>query len=149
MEIRAIFDRLWADYVRLNPAAGAVHDLLRRHGEQPANDHVAFRTYDLPGLDIETLSRHFIDRGYVHGGDYAITEKKVLAVHLEPPEAGLPKVFISHLLTGQFSRALQATVNELASQVNPDWMRRPESLWAGPPWLPVPFATYEALKGES
>lgn len=148
-DIRTMLDRLWGDYVTLNPAAGAVYDLLRRHGEQPMNDHVAFRTFDLPGLDIAAIAAHFTDRGYVHGGDYAITEKKVLAVHLEPPEAGLPKVFISHLLTGQCSPALQAAVRGLASHVDLDAVRAPEFLWSGVPWRPVAFATYETLKAES
>lgn len=148
-DIRTMLDRLWDDYVTLNPRAGAIHGLLTARGEQVANDHIAFRTFDLPGIDAATLAAHFTARGYVHGGDYDIAAKKVTALHLEPPEAGLPKVFISQLRTGEFSSALQATVRDLESQIAVDAATSPEFLWSGVPWQPVTYATYEALRRES
>lgn len=148
-DIRTMLERLWDDYANLNPRARAVHDLLTARGETVVNDHIAFRTFDLSPVRLETLAAHFTARGYVHGGDYDIAEKHATAVHLEPPEEGLPKVFISQLRTGECSPALQATARALVAQVRADAVADPAFLWSGVPWLPVPYATYQSLKRES
>ncbi|HTM68010.1 MAG TPA: DUF1338 domain-containing protein, partial [Candidatus Binatia bacterium] len=116
-DIRTMLDRLWDDYARLNPRAKAVHDLLTARGERVVNDHIAFRTFDLSPIALPAIAAHFTARGYTHGGDYDIAEKHATAVHLEPPEEGLPKVFVSELRTGECSPALRAVALGLAGQV--------------------------------
>jgi len=148
-DIRTMLDRLWDDYARLNPRAKAVHDLLTARGERVVNDHIAFRTFDLSPIALPAIAAHFTARGYTHGGDYDIAEKHATAVHLEPPEEGLPKVFVSELRTGECSPALRAVALGLAGQVPDGAVADPAFLWSGVPWAPVSHATYEALKAES
>jgi hypothetical protein len=148
-DIRTMLDCLWQDYATLNPRAKAVHDLLTARGERVSNDHIAFRTFDLPETHLWVLAEHFTRLGYRHGGAYDIADKHAVAIHLNPPEPGLPKVFISHLLTSHFSAAFQETVRSLVAQMPTGATGRPDFLWSGMPWQPVPYATYLALKQES
>src|SRR6476619_3578728 len=50
--LQDLFERLWKDYSALNPQAGRIHALLEARGETILNDHIAFRTFAHPGMDI-------------------------------------------------------------------------------------------------
>lgn len=89
-----LFDKLWEQYVRSNPHAQAIHDLLAERGETIQNDHVAFRTFDDPRVNVDVLSRTFLSFGYQIAGEYDFEVKRLNARHLAPPEEDLPKVFI-------------------------------------------------------
>ena len=61
-DIDTLFGHLWDNYIQVTPSAHKVHQLLGG-GEPIVNDHVAFRTYNLPKL------------GGVYGGiEYALDE---------------------------------------------------------------------------
>ena len=67
---------LWNDYVSLNPRAARLHDELLKLGGRVNNDHIAFRTFDLAPVRMETLAWHFMRQGYVFGAQYDIVDKR-------------------------------------------------------------------------
>lgn len=146
--IRELLDSMWNDYLLLNPQARQVRDLFESRGEQVVNDHIAFRTYDLPGLDIDTLARPFLAAGYRPGGRYEFPEKKLDALHFEPPSPDLPLVFISALDVSAFPEEVQRIIRELAAQVDPADVARDDFLYSGRPWR-LDLSTYEALLAHS
>ena len=81
MEHRKIFENLWKEYSETNPSATKIHSLLEEEGETIVNDHVAFRTYDLPGINIEALSGIFIKAGYIEKGKYFFAGLLLLSIH--------------------------------------------------------------------
>ncbi len=64
-QLHDLLDRLWQDYATLNPQAQAIHDMLTQRGEKIVNDHIAFRTYDDPRINLEVLAALFTPFGYV------------------------------------------------------------------------------------
>src|SRR3954466_13731209 len=117
MTLDQFLDRAWQGYVALTPDAPAVQRLLRDRGEAPLNDHVALRTFDVPGVDRAALGRIFERWGYVRAEEELdFPEKKLKAHHYAHPEARYPKVFISELLLDRVSPALQAWLRPLAAQ---------------------------------
>jgi hypothetical protein len=57
-DIDTLFGHLWDNYIQVTPSAHKVHQLLGG-GAPIINDHVAFRTYNLPKLGLEKLAAHF------------------------------------------------------------------------------------------
>jgi len=118
MKYKEIFERLWAVYTAQNPSTRKVYDLLSAEGETIINDHVAFRTWDHHHINIDVLSREFLDSGYEYKGDYHFKEKKLYAKHFEhKTDRQAPRVFISQLLTAEFSLFLQKTVNDWIASI--------------------------------
>ena len=83
-------------------------------------DHVAFRTFALPNMGIESVAGLFTSLGYVEASDPAklgdgpmrFPEKKVSARWFRPPDATppLPRIFISELDVSSLSNAARATI---------------------------------------
>ena len=147
-DIRSLFDRLWEDYVSLNPAAARIHRLLRRRGERVRNDHIALRTFDDPRVALGVLARPFEAAGYVPKGEYRFAEKHLFARHYEHADSALPTVFISELLLDAFTDDLRRAVDALLDTLPPGFAERSDLPVAGRPWE-VSHATYEALRRES
>jgi hypothetical protein len=143
-----LFDKLWEEYVQANPHAQSIHDLLADRGESIHNDHVAFRTFNDPRINVDVLSQAFLDFGYRRAGEYGFEEKKLNAQHLAPPEDGLPKVFISELRVQEFSPQLQQIVSKLLEQVDRTATREWDFSASGRPWN-IAYADYEHLRRES
>ncbi len=146
--IDALLAALWRDYTALTPQATRIHALFAARGEVVVNDHVALRTYALPGLGIEALARPFEALGWVAQGRYAFPDKHLRARHWQHPRAGLPKVFISELIVEALSSAAQARIAGLVAQLPAGFGARADLPWAGRPWA-VDRATYAALLDES
>jgi hypothetical protein len=140
---------LWDDYADLNKQAGAIYKLLTDRGEKVFNDHIAFRTYNLPKIGIAKIARHFERLGYEAKGEYQFKAKKLNAKHYEHPDDDKPLVFISELKTEEFSQQLQDTVKELVDQIPEERIDAPDFPFAGRLWMATSFATYEKLKAES
>src|SRR3990167_8013058 len=112
-----LFDELWRDYASMNRQAGAIHRALEGRGEKVVNDHIAFRTFDIPKVGIDVMAKPFLESGYLPaGGPYYFAEKKLIARHFEPVDSKQPKVFISALQIGEFSGFLQKTIRNLAGE---------------------------------
>jgi len=146
--INKLFGKLWEEYALSNPHAQAIHDLLTARGETIHNDHIAFRTFDDPRVNVNVLSQAFLNHGYRLAGEYEFEEKKLNAQHLAPPEDGLPKVFISELRVEDFSPPLQQIVSQLLNQVDTSTTEAWDFPARGRPWS-LAYSDYETLRQES
>lgn len=150
MKYNEIFNQLWADYAAQNQSAKAVKELFESKGEHVINDHVAFRTYNDPRVNIEKLARIFLDAGYVEKGSYNFEAKKLKAKHYELPGVpDAPRVFISELLLEDFSQELQDAVKKALDSADQKALDDKQLIFKGRPWNPVAYKTYEQLRQES
>jgi Domain of unknown function (DUF1338) len=147
--IHELLDFFWKEYSAITLAAAEIHALLGERGERYINDHVAFRTFDIDPIGVESLAATFLRLGYSQSGEYHFEEKKLRARSYAPPEEDLPHVFISELLTGEFSPELQAIVRGLVAQVPAGRKNTSELLTELPTWEPVSYADYVRLRSES
>ena len=150
METAMIFERFWNRYSTENPNAKRIYDLFTSRGEKVVHDHIALRTFDDPRMNIDVISRVFTDNGYEERGDYEFKVKKLRGKHFEHrSDPAAPKVFISELLTDQFSDYLKTTIrgylNSLADSIYAD----PDLVYGGSVWGKISFATYNRLREES
>lgn len=146
--IEELFAALWADYVALAPSALRIHALLGDRGELVRNDHVALRTYALPGIGIAALARPFEAVGYVARESYRFDDKKLRARYWQHPDPTRPKVFISELCVAELGPGAQQIIDRLAVQLPAGFGERDDLPWAGRPWR-VRRAEYESLLMES
>jgi hypothetical protein len=145
--IDELLDLLWHDYVAMTPAAARIHELLAARGETVVNDHIALRTFALPGMDIEDLDRAFVAGGYEPVDSYTFPKKKLEAFHYEHP-SGLPKIFISALEVDALSDAAASRIRRLAGQLDRGAAAGSRFAVSGRHWG-LDRETYEALAAES
>lgn len=149
-DLENLFQMLWQDYAGMNKQAGVIHDALEARGEKVVNDHVAFRTFDLPETSIDIFARPFLELGYqVKGDPYLFREKKLIARHFEHPGANAPKVFISALKVNELSHPAREIITGLVRQIPSGWFKDNRFLIGGTPWHPVAGSVYEQLLEES
>jgi len=146
MSLVSLFEKMWEQYSVLNPQAKKIHSLLAKDGDQIENDHVAYRSVNLPGFGIEALAAPLLKHGYKKSGEYHFELKKLYAIHLEHEDKTLPKVFISELLLEKMSADTQSVFKSLVEGVN--LPQSEEVLTSGRPWS-VSYKTYKALAEES
>ena len=150
MKLKDIFSKLWEIYTSKNPDVQKVYNLFLKEGERVVNDHIAFRTFDDPRVNIEILAQPFLANGYVEKGEYHFEAKKLFARHYEhksEPEA--PRVFISELLTGEFSPLLQETISKTLDQMSMEKLHVDGLIFSGRIWEKPSFNTYKKLLEES
>lgn len=147
-ELKSYFDIMWKDYCQLNPQARAVYDALTNFGEKVVNDHIAFRTFRTPKINVDTLATHFTDYGYKLIGEYEFKEKKLKAKHYEHADAEMPKVFISELDLQQTSPFIREVVNKITQEFDAQTVRNKNFMYSGRPWG-ADFTTYQKLAQES
>lgn len=140
---------LWRDYVASTPQAESIHRLLSARGEMVENDHVALRTYGVPGIRIADLARTFEAAGWLRAdAAYRFADKHLVASYWRHPTPGLPKVFISELVIEEMSPATQALIGRLVGQLPAGFGARADLAWAGRPWT-VTHTEYTQLLAES
>ncbi len=144
----ALLDKMWLDYVAINPLAQKVYDLFVARGDKVLNDHIALRTFRHPRVNIDKVAAPFVASGYKYMGDYHFPDKKLYAKHYEHTDATMPKIFISELKMEEFSPALQKMVNDLIAQMPAGLEDTFDFSSTGRPWN-VSQATYHALNKES
>jgi len=150
MKAETIFERLWEQYIAENPGAGQIHNLFLNKGERVVNDHVAFRTFDDPRVNIDVLARLFLEAGYVPAGEYHFEMKKLRARHYELPGfPESPRVFISELMLDQFSEELQLTIREQLDEVSEDLLTSPDLIYQGTIFASISHDVYMRLRKES
>jgi hypothetical protein len=150
MSYQKIFERLWDDYITQNPATKRVYDLLVHEGETIVNDHIAFRTFNHPKINIDVLSKIFLKNGYKYKGDYHFTQKKLYAKHFEhKKDPSAPRVFISELLIDQFSDHLRKVVETWVSKIPDKLPLSDDLLFSGNPTGIPSYKIYEKLRMES
>lgn len=144
----ALLDKMWQDYIAINPLAKKISDLLIGEGEKILNDHIALRTFNHPRVGVDMMAKPFIEAGYKYSGDYHFPEKKLYAKHYEHPDHTLPKIFISELKLEEFSPELRKTVNSLVDQIPAGAENAYDFVSAGRPWK-VTTKIYQDLMKES
>jgi hypothetical protein len=150
MELKEIFDKLWMDYTSVNPSAGKIHELFTREGEEIINDHIAFRTFDDPRVNIDVLAKPFISRGYVPKGEYDFESKHLFARHYElPGEKEAPRVFISQLISSDFPDELVEVVDQAVNSIPEDLLKAETLLFSGGFFDKPEYAVYEFLRKHS
>jgi hypothetical protein len=136
---------LWRDYVALTPQALRIHDLLAARGETLVNDHVALRTFDLPGIGKADLARTFERHGWVEQpDDYRFPDKHLRASYWQHPDRGLPKLFVSELIVDELPAAAAHVVRGLHATLPDGFTAREDLAWAGRPWT-IAHETYREL----
>lgn len=150
MNLDDIFDRLWVDYTTQNPDVKKVYKLFINEGEKVLNDHIAFRTFDDPRINIDVLSKVFIEQGYEEKGQYEFEEKHLFAKHYEhKTNKGAPRVFISQLKTKDFSPFLQETVSNAIDSIPQAHLKSDELIFSGNIFGTPSYDTYLQLRTES
>lgn len=150
MKLKSIFERLWEQYSSQNPSAGQIHKLFNSPDRPVINDHVAFRTFNDPRVNIDILAKPFIDAGYEPMGDYNFEAKKLKARHYEiPGSPESPRVFISELELEKFSPFLQSTIRENLDSVAADVLASPDLIFKGTIFSQLSYDTYSRLREES
>ena len=150
MKAEDIFEKLWIQYSCENISAGKIYDLFQMFGERVINDHVAFRTFNDKRINVDVLSKPFIEAGYVEKGEYIFEKKKLKAKHFEiPGNPEAPRVFISELLLEQFSDELQDIIRAKLDEVPQGVFKDKELIMKGSIFTSVNFETYEKLRRES
>ncbi len=149
MTLQSLLEKLWQDYSGMNRQAEVIHRALEARGEQVINDHVAFRTFDIPKVGIEVLAAPFVRLGYKAAADYDFSEKKLTARHYQHADENLPKIFISALKVSEFPGPLQQLIKDLVDQVPGALPEREDFLVSGTPWKKVSWAQYQSLLEES
>jgi hypothetical protein len=146
--IQALLDKMWSDYVKINPLALKVFNLLSQGEAGIFNDHIALRTFNHSRVTIDVIAKPFLDSGYKYSGDYHFPEKKLYAKSYLHADEKLPKIFISELKLEEFSSALRSTVNNLISQIPEEHEKHFEFSSSGRPWK-VTTKIYHELLNES
>jgi hypothetical protein len=150
MTLDGIFNQLWNDYTDQNPSAKKVYDLFINEGEEVLNDHIAFRTFDDSRINIEVLSRVFVENGYEEKGSYVFEEKHLFAKHYEHKiDRNAPRVFVSQLITKDFSSFLQNTVKQLVDKISDEDLKSDDLIFSGNVWEKPSYEVYNKLKEES
>lgn len=110
--LAALFDRLWDRYRQRVPYAAQFVAIVEQAGGQFVNDHIAFRTIacQQPQTGMASISRLFEALGYVSAACYQFPDKFLSATHLQHPNVGFPKLFISELQSWRLSAAGQRSV---------------------------------------
>ncbi|MBA2405142.1 MAG: DUF1338 domain-containing protein [Bdellovibrionales bacterium] len=143
-----LLDKMWQDYIAINPLAQKISDLFIQEGEKILNDHIALRTFNHPRMSIDVMARPFLESGYKYGGDYQFPEKKLYAKHFQHPDPTLPKIFISELKLEEFTPQLNTIVNRLISEIPQDKELEFDFVSGGRPWK-VSIQDYNDLMKES
>ena len=149
LSIEQLFERLWQQYIQINPQAEKIQNLLEQRGETIINDHIALRTFNTKKLGLVNIADTFISRGYKVIEEYDFSTKKLNAIHLEHVEnINHPKVFISELRTELFSENLQNIIAQIDAQITDTEVAHELFITSGRTWN-LSFEQYIQLLRES
>jgi hypothetical protein len=150
MNYNDVFFRLWNDYSKQNPSVSNIHNLFEQAGETIQNDHIAFRTFNDPRLDLNLLSGIFRENGYIEKGVYFFREKHLFAKHFEhTSDEKAPRVFISQLILEDFSPYLRNIIQEKISHIPVKDLTSNELIFNGSIFGKPSFQVYKNLLEES
>lgn len=144
-----VFLKLWNQFTQLAPSAEKIHQLFAAKGDIVENDHIAFRTFNDPRINIEVVSTPFLLMGYKPVGEYHFTEKKLNARHYEHTDSALPKIFISELMVDKLSESASLLIKEFLQQLDSQVIDPNSLLYSGRLWETPSYETYNTLSKES
>ncbi|MBE2188393.1 MAG: DUF1338 domain-containing protein [Desulfobulbaceae bacterium] len=150
MTLDNVLSKLWKLYTSQNESARKVYELFTSEGETVINDHIAFRTFDNPKINVQALGKIFTDLGYREMRQYDFPEKKLNAKHYENTEnENAPLIFISELRTSEFSDFLQSTVHDCVMRIEKTLIESGEIVYSGNVWGKPSHQIYQNLLRES
>ena len=145
-----LFDPIWEDYLKQNPDVKKVYDLFKGLNEDVVNDHIAFRTFNDPRVNIDVLAKPFVEAGYEFRGEYTFEQKHLYARHFELKGfKHAPRIFISELKLEEMSPFLRETALKLIDEIPADKLQKPNLILSGRVWNQPSFNIYEKLRQES
>ncbi len=144
-----IFQRIWDDYLTQNPAVKEVYDLFVSKGETVINDHIAFRTFNDPRVNIDVMSKAFLDLGFEFKESYDFKEKHLKARHFESNSDKIPRIFISELKLEEMSPYIQEMAKNIIGSIPEEVLKDPLIFLSGRNWGTPSFEVYEKLREES
>lgn len=119
-----LLDKLQESYSAKSIVSLKVKQVIESMGGHYVNDHIAFRSFGLPGFGIASIAAPFIELGYEEAGDYHFENKKLRAIHLEYSEdPNLPKIFISELMVERLSPDAQSFIRMQTRKVDSSFGR--------------------------
>jgi hypothetical protein len=145
--VSALFNDIWQQYIRVTPSAEKIHQLLG-NGSDVINDHVAYRTFNHPKINLAQLAKGLLALGYTECGQYDFAAKKLDAKHFEHSNSTMPKVFISELRVEEFSEEAQVIIAKLIEQLPDNVSDREDFLYSGQLW-DISSVDYQTLLAES
>lgn len=162
MVFETVLERAIDRYRRATPTLESVRTTLLSCGALPptgvfGDDHVAFRTFGVPGLGIAAVERLVRGSGYERRDEFRFEAKRLDATWFAPPVASMPRIFVSELRVDELSPAARrlvtsyadALARERARLCDPRDVRSVDAFFERTPW-PVPtYAAYRALLEES
>ena len=140
-----LLEELWQDYIEANPPAKSIYDLFVNQGEKVVNDHVAFRTFDDPKINVDVMGKVFVDLGYQPIGEYHFEKKKLFARHFEHADPQMPLIFVSQLKVQEFDDQTQSIIRKLIDQIPANFTDDQTFVYAGAPWK-IGYVDYQKLK---
>ena len=153
--IESFFSKLWQQYIKAAPEAAEIHSLLSRPDRPVINDHVAFRTFNLKPVNIESLQPFLAELGCVPLDDYVFEEKKLLAKSFIREGASQtlsdysPLIFLSELEVEKLSSLSQEIICNLVNQLDKSKLTGPEFFYSGLVWPTPTFENYKRLVKDS
>ena len=97
MNRATFFTQLWNQYVAVAPQAKHIHALFKDHSKEVINDHVAFRSFAIPGFDLDDAAACFEPLGYEVFDRYRFEDKHPNALAFWVPKDPIaPKIFSAH-----------------------------------------------------
>ncbi len=123
------------------------------------NDHIAFRTFGVPHLGIQSLSKIFLAYGYTQRNFYRFDTKKLNAYWFSPPKdpPNLPRIFISECCVDELSQESQTIIHRYTDTVTQDPVdaldlsdgASVDTFLHTPLWKPPTWEDYATLLQES
>ena len=149
MSIETVLEKMWQDYLLLNPEAQRVVDTLLAEGESIVNDHIALRTFNVGVVALEECANPSSPWAMRRRKRIFSIPKSCGLKHYEyAADPTIPKIFISELLVNEFSSEFQDIVSSLVDRVSADQVQLPNFFYSGRPWS-VSASQYETLLKES
>lgn len=144
------FSTLWNEYIQVTPLASDVRQLFIASGDKIINDHVAFRTFNLAPINIQSLESHVLSLGYQYLDSYEFPNKYLKArAYIPTSSVSLPRVFLSELSVEKLSHDNQVLVRSLCKQIDPKQVLTNSIFFAGRLWNKVSWSQYQALLKDS
>lgn len=147
IELKEFLSRAWQDYIALTPQALAIQEGLEEQQECIVNDHIAFRTFDFPGINIAAIEPELNALGYHPFDEYCFRDKHLSARAYFIDDMH-PKIFLSELHIKQLSPDFCTLIETLLTSANLR-CNSADFLISGRPWPTIPFNQYIELAKES
>ncbi len=149
LNYKSLIKIFWSEYQKSTPSVSRIHQLLESRGEVVMNDHIAFRTFNHPDINIDKTEQVFLQCGYVQKGTYDFEKKKLVARHYEHPDPMAPKVFISELKLEEFSQELRKIVLQSIAKIPRGLLETGMYIFSGRTWGTISYQVYQQLQEES